>query len=139
MFEGFNLQHVRIVGRYWVRFSVRTGGGLMALFLALTVGLTVAHMFIGPVEQLVQAAPELGHTEGEAASQIDEIAKSDQIVEMVGWLTSDQDQASYLLREQPALLSVPLFDTANNPLDTNVAIPAKKFDNFLTLSLVIKL
>jgi putative salt-induced outer membrane protein YdiY len=44
-----------------------------------------------------------------------------------------------LFDNQPALLSVPLFDPANNPLDTNVTIPAKKFDNFLTLSLVIKI
>jgi len=44
-----------------------------------------------------------------------------------------------LFDNQPALITVPLFDPANNPLDVNVTIPAKKFDNFLTLSLVIKI
>jgi putative salt-induced outer membrane protein YdiY len=44
-----------------------------------------------------------------------------------------------LFDNQPALLGVPLFDPADNPLGTDVAVPAEKFDNFLTLSLVIKI
>jgi putative salt-induced outer membrane protein YdiY len=44
-----------------------------------------------------------------------------------------------LFDNQPALVTVPLFDPANNPLDVDVTVPAKKFDNFLTLSLVIKI
>ena len=44
-----------------------------------------------------------------------------------------------LFDNQPALLSVPLFDAGSNPLDQTVLVPSKKFDNFLTFSLVISL
>lgn len=44
-----------------------------------------------------------------------------------------------LFDNQPALISVPLFDTSNNPLGQNVTVPSEKFDNFVTLSLVISL
>ena len=105
--EGFKSSHVRLVASYWMRFSVRTGGGLMAIFLVLMSGLTIAHLFITPVESLLDKAPELGHTEGEAADTIARVAESEQIVNMVQWLTGqDEDEVAYLLRDQPALLSV---------------------------------
>lgn len=44
-----------------------------------------------------------------------------------------------LFDNQPALIGVPLFDLGNNPLDQTVLVPSKKFDNFLTFSLVISL
>ena len=44
-----------------------------------------------------------------------------------------------LFDNQPALIGVPLFDTGGAPLDQNVLVPSKKFDNFVTLSLVISL
>ena len=44
-----------------------------------------------------------------------------------------------LFDNQPALISVPLFDAGSNPLDENVLVPSQKFDNFVTLSLVITL
>lgn len=107
MFSGVQWRHIRIVSNYWMRFSVRTGGGLMALFLVLITGLSVAHLFITPVEGLMERAPELGHTEGEAADAIARVAESEQIRDVVQWITGqDQGEVEYLLREQPALLSV---------------------------------
>ena len=107
MFTGLLWRHIRIVSAYWMRFSVRTGGGLMALFLVLVTGLSIAHMFITPVEGLLEKAPELGHTQGEAADTIARIAESEQIRDIVGWITGqDEGEVEYLLREQPALLSV---------------------------------
>ncbi|MDA1195587.1 MAG: hypothetical protein O2894_10440 [Planctomycetota bacterium] len=107
MLDGFNPRHVRIVGSYWMRFSLRTGGGLVAVLLALVTGLTVAQVFITPVENVIAGAPELGHTEDEAIDEIGRIAQSEQIVNMVEWLTGqDQSEVEYLLGEQPALLSV---------------------------------
>jgi hypothetical protein len=44
-----------------------------------------------------------------------------------------------LFDNQPALVKVPLFDAGNNPLDQSVVVPSEKFDNFVTLSLVISL
>lgn len=100
-------RHIRIISSYWMRFSVRTGGGLMALLLALGVGLSVAQMFITPVESFLKEAPKVGHSEAEAADSVAEIAKNDQIVDMVEWLTGqDEADVTYLLSEQPALLSV---------------------------------
>lgn len=106
-FTGLRAGHVRLIGSYWVRFSVRTGGGLMALLLVLTVGLSVAAMFITPVEELVKASPELGHSEGEAVAMVQKLAESEQVVDVVEWITgADEQDAEYLLRGNPALLSV---------------------------------
>lgn len=44
-----------------------------------------------------------------------------------------------LFDNQPALISVPLFDGGGAPVGDNVLVPSEKFDNFLTLSLVISL
>lgn len=107
MSDGTNARHVKIVGSYWMRFSLRTGGGLMALLLALVTGLSVAQAFITPVENLMKEAPKLGHSEGEAADSIAAIAESEQIVDALEWLTGqDEDEIEYLVQEQPALLSV---------------------------------
>ncbi|MDF1702457.1 MAG: hypothetical protein P1V36_15005 [Planctomycetota bacterium] len=107
MVSGLHLRHIRLVGSYWMRFSLRTGGGLMAIFLVLFSGLMVAHLFITPVEGLIDRASMDGHTQGEAADDIARVAESEAIVNAVKWITGqDQAEVEYLLREQPALLSV---------------------------------
>ena len=104
---GLRAEHVRLIGTYWVRFNVRTGGGLMTLLLVLIAGLSVASIFITPVEQLMQASPEVGHSEEEAVALVQKLAESDQIVDIVRWITgSEEGEAEYLLRDNPALLSV---------------------------------
>lgn len=104
--SGLRGAHVRLIGQYGVRFSLRTGGGLMTLLLILTVGLVVASIFIMPVEQLMKASPELGHSESEALVTVERLAESRPVVEGVEWVTgADKADAEYLLRGQPALLS----------------------------------
>lgn len=106
MLEGLRPAHVKLIGVYWVRFSVRTGGGLMTLLVVVLTGLCVAAAFIAPVEALMKESPELGHSEEETADYLDRLARSDQFVDVVNWVTGDKEQAAYLLRDQPALLSV---------------------------------
>lgn len=47
------LGHVRLISLYWSRYAVRSGSGLVYLMIALIFGLTVAHILIMPVEQLM--------------------------------------------------------------------------------------
>lgn len=103
---GTRLDHVRLVGRYWMRFSLRTGGGLMTILAVLIAGLSVGGIFATPVESLMDRAPTLGHTQEEAASSVDRIARSSEVSNLVQWVTgSDASQVAYLLSSQPALLS----------------------------------
>ena len=45
--------HIRLISLYWSRHAVRSGAGLVYLLIALIFGLTVAHVLITPVEQLI--------------------------------------------------------------------------------------
>ena len=80
----------------------------MAIFLVLMSGLTVAHLFVTPVEQLIAQAPDSGHTEAEMAADFAERARNEPgIVDLVKSVTGqDEEEVQYLLRDQPALLSV---------------------------------
>jgi hypothetical protein len=53
---------VGLVASYWVRFSLRTGGGLICLLLVLLTGLGVGAAFVTPIENVMKASPEVGHT-----------------------------------------------------------------------------
>jgi ABC-type transport system involved in multi-copper enzyme maturation permease subunit len=104
---GLRGSHVRLIGTYWVRFSMRTGGGLLALLFLLIVGLSVASIFLAPVEQVMKMGPEVGHSGTGTAAYIQELAESEQVVDVVQWVFGGaEDQAAYLLREKPALISV---------------------------------
>ena len=106
MLNGLDLGGIRLVASYSVRFSIRTGGGLMALLVILTIGLTASTFIVKPVEFAMAQGPDLGHSEAETAARIDEISQSDGIVDLVKGLTgSSREETEYLLREQPALLS----------------------------------
>lgn len=106
MFTGLQGDHLKLVATYWIRFSLRTGGGLMALLVILIVGLTLASFIVTPVEALMAKSPELGHTEGDTAAFIDEVTTSDVVVGLVKEMTgAEEPQVEYLLKEQPALLS----------------------------------
>jgi ABC-type transport system involved in multi-copper enzyme maturation permease subunit len=47
------IDHIRLIGLYWSRYAVRSGAGLVYLLIALVFGLSVAHILIMPVEQLI--------------------------------------------------------------------------------------
>jgi ABC-type transport system involved in multi-copper enzyme maturation permease subunit len=102
---GLRAGHVRLVAGYWARFSLRTGGGLMCILVVLIVGLAVAATFITPLEILMKQGDEVGHTQDEVIAQIDKVAQSDQVVDVVTYVTGSSDEAAYLLRDQPALFS----------------------------------
>ena len=111
MWNGLNAGHVGLVARFASKFALRTGGGLVFLLLVVISGLIVAWMFIAPVESIIereglrQAAAEQGE-ELTAGRAIDEITKAKEFRDVVQWMTgTDNEQADYLLRENPALLS----------------------------------
>ena len=106
LLTGLRRDHVSLVARYGLRFSLRTGGGLMTLLVALIAGLSVGGVVVSPIEALMKSAPELGHSEGEAAGTVDRIARSHQVADVAKWVTgADETQIQYLLRDQPALMS----------------------------------
>lgn len=106
LLTGVRSSQIRLIASYWVRFSLRTGGGLIALLAILIVGLSVAAAFVSPMEAMMRSAPELGHSEKEAAAEIDRIAQSDQCVTLVEGVTgSEEAQVRYLLQDNPAILS----------------------------------
>ena len=51
--RALNFSHIRLISLYWSRYAVRSGSGLVYLMIALILGLSVAHVFIMPVEQLI--------------------------------------------------------------------------------------
>jgi ABC-type transport system involved in multi-copper enzyme maturation permease subunit len=48
-----NARHIWLISLHWSRHAVRSGAGLVYLLIALVFGLSVAHMVIMPVEQLM--------------------------------------------------------------------------------------
>ncbi|MBM4027653.1 MAG: hypothetical protein FJ280_19970 [Planctomycetes bacterium] len=53
--KTLNARHIWLIGLHWGRHAVRGGAGLVYLMIALVFGLSVAHMVIMPVEQLMTA------------------------------------------------------------------------------------
>jgi ABC-type transport system involved in multi-copper enzyme maturation permease subunit len=53
--KTINIAHVRLISIYWSRYAVRSGSGLVYLMIALVFGLSVAHIIIMPIEQLMAA------------------------------------------------------------------------------------
>jgi hypothetical protein len=106
---GLRPDHVRLIGRYWMRFSMRTGGGLMTVLVVLIAGLSIASAFTAPIEMAMGKSGELGHTAGETASAVDRVARSDEVANIARSVTgADASQVAYLLQRQPALLSAML-------------------------------
>jgi len=103
---GLRRDHVGIIAGTWMRFSLRTGGGLMTILVVLIAGLSIAAAFTAPIEMVMQQSNDLGHTTGEAASTIDRVARSPEVARVAEWVTgADASQVNYLLQRQPALLS----------------------------------
>ncbi len=101
--RAWSPQHVWLTALYSMRFALRSGGGLMFLLIFLTVGLSIASLFISPIEKLVK----MDGPDGMTASEISKtILNSDIVEDVVVWITnSDSIQSQYLLEKQPALLS----------------------------------
>ena len=96
--------HIRLIALYSMRFAMRTGGGIVFIMVLLTVGFSIASLFISPVEvMLSKAGVSTAETLAETYRQI---STSDTIKSAVSWITgADPAQSSYLITEKPALLS----------------------------------
>ncbi len=104
---GLRMAQVKLIALYSMRFAIRTGGGIVSLLVVGLAALIVASIFIQPVEDLMRTSPEMGHTERSTAEFVAEIAESDAFVDGVEWFTdAGEEESVYLLREQPALLSL---------------------------------
>ncbi len=65
--KTLNAAHIRLIAVHWSRHAVRGGAGLVYLMIALVFGLSVAHMVIMPVEQLMTVQErERGQVDPEA-------------------------------------------------------------------------
>ena len=101
--RAWSPQHVWIIALYSMSFALRTGGGLIFLLIFLTMGLSVAAIFITPLEELVKVEGAESMTDPDISIKI---LESELVSEAVQWITSsDSVQSEYLLRENPALLS----------------------------------
>jgi hypothetical protein len=64
--KTLTIKHLRLISLYWSKYVVRSGSGLVYLLIALVFGLSVAHILIMPVEQLmVQQKRTMGQTDPE--------------------------------------------------------------------------
>ena len=62
--KTLSISHIRLISLYWSRYAVRSGSGLVYLMIALVFGLSVAHILIMPVEQLItRQKREMGRTD----------------------------------------------------------------------------
>ncbi len=96
--------HIGLIALYSMRFAMRTGGGIIFIMVLLTVGFSIASLFISPVESLLTKS---GVSSAETVAETYRmISTSDTIKGAVAWITgADQAQSTYLITEKPALLS----------------------------------
>ena len=96
-----SLGHIRLISLYWSRYAVRSGSGLVYLMIALIFGLSVAHILIMPVEQLMSRQErETGQTDPEFVRQtIIDVGKP--IVEFVSGRKSIRQIAQESATPQP--------------------------------------
>jgi len=97
------IDHIRLIGLYWSRYAVRSGSGLVYLLIALVFGLSVAHILIAPVEQLIaRQKREMGHMDPQAIrNTIIDIGKP-----ITQWVLGQKSmteimQQSYMSRRPP--------------------------------------
>lgn len=68
--KTLTISHVRLISLYWSRYAVRSGSGLVYLMIALIFGLSMAHVLIMPIEQLIALQKrETGETDPQAINK----------------------------------------------------------------------
>jgi ABC-type transport system involved in multi-copper enzyme maturation permease subunit len=109
MWTGLKAAHVALVARFWARFVLRTGGGVVYMVVLVLAGLWVAQAFITPVERLLQSPigrEVLQRYNGDVGRLMREASQVEEIRSVVKWISGGDDvQADYLLHHNPALLS----------------------------------
>lgn len=109
--------HIRLIARTHVRYSLRSGSGVVFLVLAILTGLTIAGFVITPVESIAKLEKEQfrdarAHSEA-AGVDHDEVTRQimDRFIDEIGkpvikYFTGASDaQADYFLVDKPALVS----------------------------------
>lgn len=109
--------HIRLIARTHVRYSLRSGSGVVFLVLAILTGLVIAGVVITPVEAIAKIEKEQfreARADADAAG-IDHDAVTRQImdrfVEDIGkpvikkFTGASEEQAHFLLFKKPALVS----------------------------------
>lgn len=120
----FRGSHIKLIATYYGRNLIRGGMGIMFTLVALTAGLLIAAAFITPVEALQKSIEEgrggrfdrpgrgkgpndFGPVDREKPGKkeiVEEVTK--QIgVPVVEWWTGDNELASFLVHDRPALVS----------------------------------
>ncbi len=101
-------RHLKLIAYHSAKHSIRGGMGLVFTFLTLIVGLSIAAVFISPIEQIARHAKASGVDSGSEAENTKEIL--DQLVHegkpAIKWaLGADDEQVTYLTETKPALVS----------------------------------
>ena len=97
--------HIRQIAGYSMRYSMRTGGGLMYLIVLLVSGLSIAAVFVTPLENLIDGGSARGMSD-DPAEMAEMIVKLEPVRNAVTWITGGDDaQSQHLLEEKPALMS----------------------------------
>jgi len=92
--------HIGLIAQYSMRFAMRTGGGIIFILVLLTVGFSIASLFISPVESILDKS---GIPHADAYKLI---SSSKEVKSAVSWITgADEAQSNYLITEKPGLLS----------------------------------
>ena len=94
-------EHLRLVATSSVKHGIRGGAGLVFTLLTLVAGLSIAAMFITPIEAIQARAPS-GAPPGAILHQVvEDLGKP-----AVRWaLSADEAQVDYLTETKPAIVS----------------------------------
>ena len=99
-----NPKQIWQIASYSMRYSVRTGGGLIYLLSLLIGGLGVAAIYITPLENIGENMGMEDDTD--VAEMADQMLQTGEVAGFVEWVTdSDEEQSKYLLTEHPALMT----------------------------------
>jgi hypothetical protein len=91
--------HVSLIARAYLRTSMRSGAGVIFLVLAMLVGLVLAAVAVAPIEAIMAK-------EHNAAAAFDELVGRWGPAVMSAVTDANNDTATSLLRDHPALISV---------------------------------
>jgi hypothetical protein len=114
--KTLTMGHIRLISLYWSRYAVRSGAGLVYLLIALIFGLSVAHILIMPVEQLIaQQEREMGQMDPQSVrNTISDIGKP-----IIQWILG-QKSMKEIIQQSPAYQPALAKDSNDMPMTVQV-------------------
>jgi hypothetical protein len=91
--------HVKLVARSYLVTSMRSGAGVIFLVVSMLIGLVLAGIAMIPIELVMEK-------EHDAAAALNELVKHWGPSVLGAFTDSDYDQATYLLTDHPALITL---------------------------------